>query len=322
MSVAAREASALSAPPNEIPRETAEKVLRYLVFHRSLLGESDDAGPVLERYLTLVQRLKEGVHLVIPDPFQRATALLFELVMQEEFDPWEIDLVKFTQSYLDRVREDGAVNFAIAGRLVYMAWSILYLQSEFVLRARDAPPTAPGDGGPELMASDVSDEGYLPLLDSPEAIDVTGAVLGTADSPPLLEMVRHPETRPVSLLELVRAFGEAEADARRSLRIQELRERLREEQRAPPEVLVHGDIPEHDLATAWEAVCGHAVGAEFPLLDLWNPALGRDRLVATFLALLFLARERSIELHQERLGESPVMVVRTSAERQCVAEKE
>ena len=313
MSLASTEAADLVGP-NGIPRETAEKVLRYLVFHRSLLGENEDAAPVLERYLTLVQSLKEGVHLVIPDPFQRATALLFELVMEEEFDPWEIDLVKFTQSYLDRVREDGDLNFAIAGRLVYMAWNILYLQSEAVLRSRDTPELRE-DGSPELMASDVQDEGYLPLLTTPEAVDVTTSVLGSAAPPPLLEMVRHPETRPVSLLELVRAFGEAEADARRSMRIQELRERLREEQRAPPEVLVHGDVPERDLLDTWEAVSTRPVGSPFPFLDLWNPLSGRDRLVAVFLAALFLAREQAIELRQETLGVSPVMVVRTAESR-------
>jgi segregation and condensation protein A len=319
MSLSTTEAAELTGP-NGIPREMAEKVLRYLVFHQSLLGEHEDAAPVLERYLTLVRSLKDGVHLVIPDPFQRATALLFELVMEEEFDPWEIDLVKFTQAYLDRVREDGDLNFAIAGRLVYMAWSILYLQSESILRSRDIPDT-PADGGSELMASDVTDEGYLPLMTTPEAVDVTSSVLGSADAPPLLEMVRHPETRPVSLLELVRAFGEAEADARRSLRIQELRERLREEQRAPPEVLVHGDVPEHDLLDTWEAALHHPVGTEFPMLELWSPLTGRDRLVATFLALLFLARERSVELHQEVLGESPVLVVRTAEVRAVVGEK-
>ncbi|HYB77762.1 MAG TPA: hypothetical protein VEE83_03665, partial [Thermoplasmata archaeon] len=98
--------------PTTVPRDAAEKVLQYLVFHRSLLGEAQDTSVLLERYLSLVQNLKEGVHLVIPDPFQKAMALLFELVMDEEFDPWEIDLVKFTQSYLDRVQTDGAVNFA------------------------------------------------------------------------------------------------------------------------------------------------------------------------------------------------------------------
>ena len=317
MTISGTEAARLSAP-NAVPREAAEKVLRYLVFHRSLLGESEDTSVLLERYLTLVEDLKEGVHVVIPDPFQKAMALLFELVMEEEFDPWEIDLVKFTQSYLERVQQDGEVNFAIAGRLLYMAWSILYLQSEALLKLR-ATPEAPADAA-DAMAP--ADDGYLPLLETPEAVDVTATVLGSADPPPLLEMVRHPETRPVSLLELVRAFGEAEADARRALRIQELRERLRDEQRAPPEVLVHGDIPEQDLADAWEAARHHPVGEPFPFLDLWNPLEGRDRLVAVFLAVLFLAREKSVELHQEVLGESPVLVVRTAEARHPVQEEE
>ncbi|HYB77525.1 MAG TPA: hypothetical protein VEE83_02435 [Thermoplasmata archaeon] len=305
-------APAVAAGTTAIPREAAEKVLRYLIFHRSLLGEEEASAPLLERYLSLVENLKEGVHVVIPDPFQKAIALLFELVMEEEFDPWEIDLVKFTEAYLERVREDGAVNFAIAGRLVYMAWNILYLQSEEILKMRVAAEQAlEGDAG----LSDAGDAGYLPLLETPEAVDVTSTVLGSTDPPPLLEMVRHPETRPVSLLELVRAFGEAEVDARRALRIEELRDRLREEQRAPPEVLVHGEIPERDLEDTWAATLRHPVGEPFPLLELWNPLSGRDRLVAVFLALLFLARESAVELRQEVLGASPVFIVRTAEAR-------
>jgi len=315
MTISESEAAEL-LPSTAVSREAAEKVLRYLVFHRSLIDENESSTPLLERYLALVENLKEGVHIVIPDPFQKAIALLFELVMEEEFDPWEIDLVKFTESYLERVREDGAVNFAIAGRLVYMAWNILYLQSEEILKMRALPdPAVEGDAG----LTDAGDDGYLPLLETPEAVDVTSTVLGTTDPPPLLGMVRHPETRPVSLLELVRAFGEAEADARRALRIEELRDRLREEQRAPPEVLAHGEIPEHDLQDAWNAALHHPVGKPFPLLELWNPLSGRDRLVAVFLALLFLAGERSVELLQEVLGESPVLVVRTAEARKVVA---
>ncbi len=301
-----------------VAREAAEKVLGYLVFHRSLLGENaDSSGPMLERYLALVEKIREGVHVVIPDPVQKATALLFELVLEEQFDPWEIDLVRFTEAYLERVRADGSVNFAVAGRLVAMAWNILYLQSEELLRERALPPADPGaldDGAPP------TDDGYLPLLDSPEAVDVTSAVLESVDAPPLLGMVRHPETRPVSLLELVRAFGEAEADARQSLKVQQLRERLREEQRSPPEVIVHGDIPERDLEDAWGEVVRHPLGEAFPFLDLWPKEAGRDRLVAVFLAVLFLARERSVELRQEALGASPILLVRTAEARHAVAE--
>jgi segregation and condensation protein A len=316
VTISESEAASYSAP-NAVPREAAEKVFRYLVFHRSLLGESEDSSVMIERYLALVEKLKEGVHVVIPDPFQKAMALLFELVMEEEFDPWEIDLVKFTQSYLERVQSDGAVNFAIAGRLLYMAWSILYLQSEALLKLREMPEAPSADGDAAALPGD---DGYLPLLETPEAVDVTSAVLGSAEPPPLIEMVRHPETRPVSLLELVRAFGEAEADARRSLRIQELRERLREEQKAPPEVLVHGDIPAQDLTDVWAIALRHPVGEPFPFLELWDPLEGRDRLVAVFLASLFLARERSVELAQEVLAASPLLVIRTAEVRRPLSE--
>lgn len=304
MTIAEPEARVIAAEIPAVPREAAERVVDYLVFHRSLLGESTETPELLERYLTLVKSLKEGVHIVIPDPFQKATALLFELVLEESFDPWEIDLARFTEVYLERVRSEGGVNFAVAGRLLYMAWTILYLQSEELLKART--PAAPLDAEAEIPP----EESFLGDLETTEAVDVTTAVLDAADGPPLVPMVRHAGTRPVSLLELVGAFGEAEEEARRSLRIQELRERLREEQRAPPEVLVHGDIPVRDLEDAWALALKHPIGEAFPLLDLWHAAEGRDRLVSLFLAALFLARERAVDLDQTPLGEGPLELIR------------
>ena len=315
MTISELEAKELVVGETPVPREAAQRVLDYLIFHRSLLeepGTPETPSAILERYLGLVQNLKEGVHIVISDPLQKATALLFELVMDEEFDPWEIDLVRFTQVYLERVRNEKAIDFAVVGRLVYMAWSILYLQSEAVLKHRQEPEPdelslLPGDGT-------ALDDGFSADAGIPDTTDMTTAVLDS-NEPPLLQMVRHSEPRPVSLLELVQAFGEAEVEARRSLRIQELRERLREEQQSAPEVIVHGDVPERDLADAWEIVRTHELGSEFPFLELWRATQGRDRLVAMFLAALFLARENSVDLRQERLGETPLLLVRTAEER-------
>ncbi|MCI4316998.1 MAG: hypothetical protein L3J96_00535 [Thermoplasmata archaeon] len=312
MTISSQEALTLVDDPTPIPREAAQRVLDYLIFHRSLLGERDGTPALLERYMVLVRNLKEGVHIVIPDPFQKATAMLFELVMDEEFDPWEIDLVRFTQLYLERVKGTEEVDFAVAGRLVYMAWSILYLQSEGILKLRQPPPDAPSDG---LALGAPLDDGYLGALETPEQLDVTTAVLGAAEGPALVPMIRHSETRPVSLIELVSAFGEAEEQARRTLRIQALRERLREEQRTTPEVLVHGDIPERDLADTWAVARTHPVGEPFPFLSLWRVAQGREHLVSLFLASLFLVKERAVELRQERLGESPIELVRLTEER-------
>jgi segregation and condensation protein A len=306
----------LGAPNAPVQPEAAQRVLDYLIFHRSLLDESEQAPALLERYLNLVRDLKDGVHVIISDPVEKATALLFELVMDESFDPWEIDLVRFTETYLERVRQEGGVDFAVAGRLLYMAWSILYLQSERILSTHTEPLVPAVDAGLPV------DDGYLGDIDSTEALDVTSAVLGSAPGVPVLQpMVRHPETRPVSLLELVQAFGQAEADARRSLRVQELRERLREEQKAPPEVLVHGDIPARDLDDTWEVAKSHPIGEPFPFLALWRLAHGRDRLVAVFLATLFLARENVLELRQEKLAESPLFLVRTGEARVPVPEE-
>jgi segregation and condensation protein A len=296
-----------------VSREAAERVLNYLVFHRSLHGEDDGQSSFLDRYMTLVQDLKEGVHVVIADPFDKALAMLFELVLDEAFDPWEIDLGRFTELYLKRIHDDGEVDFAVAGRLVFMAWSILWLQSRVILASREAPPES---GGAEAEPADLD---FVGELATPEAVDLTGSVLETPEAPPLEFMVRHQEARPVSLLELVKAFGEAEQEARRALRVQELRERLREEQRSPPEILVHGEIPERDVADLWEVARGHPVGEPFPFLDLWRPVQGRDRLVATFLAALHLSRVQAVELRQEKIAESALFIVRSTEERPAPA---
>jgi segregation and condensation protein A len=290
-----------------VSREAAERVLNYLVFHRSLHGESDGQSPLLEQYMSLVQNLKEGVHVIIADPFDKALAMLFELVLDESFDPWEIDLGRFTELYLKRIREDGGVDFAVAGRLVFMAWSILWLQSREILANRETPP--------DPVADAAADDGFIGDLTTPEAVDVTAAVLETPAAPPLEFMVRHHEARPVSLLELVSAFGEAEQEARRALRVEELRQRLREEQRSPPEILVHGEIPERDVADLWEIALTHPIGEPFPFLSLWRPEQGRDRLVATFLAALHLSRVEALELRQEKIAETPLLIVRSVDER-------
>lgn len=310
----ARELEAQSAP---VAREAAERVLDYLVFHRSLIGEEGAGSPLLERYLGLVRNLKEGVHVVISDPFQKATAMLFELVMDEAFDPWEIDLARFTQVYVERVRKEDRVDFAVAGRLLYMAWSILYLQSREVLAHRENPEPDLPDGLAEGI-----DPGGFEDSGTVASVEVTSTLLDPVQPPALEPIISHPESRPVSLLELVQAFGEAEEEARRSLRIQELRDRLREQQRAPPEVLVHGDIPLADVQDVWTAATSHPVGTAFPFLELWRDAQGRDRLVALFLAALYLAKEDVLELRQEHLGTSPLELVRTKAERPASAESE
>jgi segregation and condensation protein A len=297
----------INAPP--VSKEAAQHVLEYLLWNKSLIGENLEATDRLENYMDLVHSMKEGVHVVIQDPYERATALLFELVLSEEFNPWAIDLVRFTQLYMERIKVTG-MDFPVAGRLIYMAWNILLLQSQAILNIRKEPevPT-------DASATPIMDDGYLGEMGSPEELDATTAIL-TSPEPPFDAMVRHAENRPVSLMELTNAFQEAEREARLALEADRMRKRLREEQAAVKEVLVHGEeVPIGDLDKAWEVALRHPIGERFPFEEVFEKVESRERIISLFLSLLFLVWEGGIELHQQTVGKGEIFVVRVEEKR-------
>ena len=117
-----------------------EDVLNHLMFHKALTADHE-SGERITRYLEMVHEIEGGHYLAVRDPMEKAIAAAFELVIAEQFDPWEIDLAAFTKLYLEKVRDDGVVNFVTAGKLVAMAWSILKMQSDGLL-ARAEPPAS------------------------------------------------------------------------------------------------------------------------------------------------------------------------------------
>lgn len=302
----ARELALATAP---VSREAAEHVLDYLLWNKAMIGESLAATERLDHYMTMVKDLREGVHIVIPDPYERATALLFELVLSEEFNPWGIDLVRFTQLYLERIQVAG-MDFPVAGRLIAMAWNILLLQSQAVLSSRKDPEPAPADA-----PLDSADEGYLGEMSTPEELDVTETIL-TSATPPFEAMVRHSENRPVSLMELTRAFTEAERESRLALEAERARQKLRREQAlASHEVLVHGEeVPAADLQMIWETALRHKEGERFPFTETIEGLNSRERIVSIFLSMLFLVRQGCIAIHQEKVGSGGVFLTRVGDE--------
>ncbi len=306
MTVSEQEAKEIALNTIPVPREAAQHVLEYLSWNKALIGEDLATTQRLDRYLEMVKGLREGVHVVIEDPYEKATALLFELVLSEEFNPWAIDLVRFTELYLERIQAIG-MDFPVAGRLLYMAWNILFLQSKVVLESHREPepsPESPLDGGG-------IDEGYLSDLTTAEDIDVTSTIL-TSESPPFESMVRHLETRPVSLMELEHAFRDAEIEARRALEQEAAREKLRAEQGAlSHSVLVHGEeVPICDLNTVWSVVERHPVGEAFSFAEVLQGVTSREKVVSLFLSLLFLVRGGAVTLQQKSIGGGPVEVIR------------
>ena len=108
----------------------AEGVLGHLLFHKAMIDE--DAGVGEDRPLPQRARGSPVPSCAPRDPLDRSIETVFELVLSNNLDPWDIDLMQFTKLYTEKVKEE-EVNFVLAGKLMLMAWSILRMQSEQVL---------------------------------------------------------------------------------------------------------------------------------------------------------------------------------------------
>ena len=109
-------------------------VIEHLMFHKSIVDEGDRAKRI-DRYMGM---LSEDEDELIHDEVDASIKAAFDLVLQHDMDPWSIDLLSFTRMYSEKARND-EIDFIVAGKLVYMAWSILRLQSEGVLSNHERP---------------------------------------------------------------------------------------------------------------------------------------------------------------------------------------
>ncbi len=279
-------------------KEHTEAVLNHLLFHKALVSETN-GGERITRYVQMLDDIDRGMYIAVQDPMEKAIAAAFELVMEHEYDPWDIDLVEFCRMYLKKLKADDAVNFVTAGRLVFMAWEILRLQSEEVL-GEARPPPAPED----LFFSDwdVSFATY----DEPEDVDFTQSVLADPE-PPLRPVIRHPGMRSVTLLELVDAFDDARKEAELRQHIQALREDAARRRPKPIHDKVHREDLTEDIGLTWHRLAQYD-GTAIPLRKLHNGDVW-DR-VTVFISVLFLAAMAKVRLWQRNFPRGDIMVKR------------
>jgi segregation and condensation protein A len=257
--------------------EAAEGVLGHLLFHKAMIDDNTGSEKI-DHYLSILRDANTAP--ASRDPLDRSIETVFELVLSNDLDPWDIDLMKFTKLYTEKVKEE-EVNFVLAGKLMLMAWSILRMQSEQVLTNSESR----------------SDE-YMDDIDGMDLFvaDEPRRILVLPDEIELDEVVRHRGSRPVTLLELLDAFQEAQQEEERNA----LRERIREANRAKLQGVfdtkAHNDDLEKDVEDVWQRIakCG---SGPVEIGDVWNG--GRDDLVTVFVSLLFLARSGRISVWQD-----------------------
>ena len=266
-------------------------VVDHLLFHKALIDEDEDSTR-FDNYIDLIEHLEHGFRVTIKDPFDRSIAITFELAIEHELNPWDIDLVKFSTEYLKHVKKEHDLDLITAGRIILMAWMVLKLQSEEVL-----------SNAQNFEDEDVEDE-YWPEPEgdwytNDDDFDYTTAVI-TSPSPPIQEMVWRKGKRRVSLVELINAFEEVKKEAEFQRVINEKRAEQREIDRKHYRKSIgdklHKENLNEEIRVIYERICKYD-GQPIPIKKIYEAEDIEDRLTA-IVSSLYLAHDQRIKLWQ------------------------
>jgi segregation and condensation protein A len=260
-----------------------DNVLGHLMFHKALIDEGKGAEKI-DRYLGLLRSAEDEHQLSGLEPLDRSLQLVFELVLSNELDPWDVDLMKFAKLYGQKMLSED-VDFIVAGKLMHMAWSILHMQSREVLVLNDRRD--------ELFCAEWDMDAMDQFVEHP----LPDVDLSVPENVELTEVVRHHCTRPVSLIDLLDAFDTAQQEVEIAINRQRVREQLLKTQ-VKFDGKSHSDDQEKDVTETWARImrCGNGPMA---LEDLFEG--DKEDCIKVFVSLLFLARSGKISLWQDEL---------------------
>ncbi|AKB76099.1 Segregation and condensation protein A [Methanosarcina lacustris Z-7289] len=210
--------------------------------------------------------------------------ILVELAKDGKIDPWDIDVVQLTDSFLQRVEELQKMDLRISSRTLLYSAVLLRMKALVIL-------------GTEEEEVDDLDSGFF---------DDEG--LPGPDEFPIPKLpVRRLSTRPVTLNELILELKKAEKTLSRK---NEKKARLAaEEPDIPPDALNTGDVlgiaHEEAISSRLELIWARLVELFMnqPVVEFSDLLkLSEDRIM-DYLSLLFLASSRKIWLFQNELFE-------------------
>ncbi|HUV24834.1 MAG TPA: hypothetical protein VMW26_05350 [Methanomassiliicoccales archaeon] len=267
-----------------ISRERFEGVLNHLMFHKAIIYEEDGARKI-DQYLDVLNKTEENDHFSSTDDTDRSIEVVFELVICNNLDPWDIDLMEFARLYARRI-ENKEVDFIVAGKLLLMAWTILKRQSEEVLTFQEMV------GQDELFCVGWDMDSMDLFIEHQEPCYFDDF---DPDSVELCEVVRHRERRPVMLVELLDAFEEARREAKIKLERALMRAQVKEE---IFDEKAHQEELEKDVEEVWARILRCGSGP----ITIEDISIGtKEDIIMVLVSLLFLTRMGKISIWQEDL---------------------
>ncbi|MCD6447697.1 MAG: segregation/condensation protein A [Thermoplasmata archaeon] len=247
-----------------------EEIISHIMAGREMLYREEN----MEKYIDMIRN-----KIYIKNPFDRAIAVIFELVIEREIDPNHIDLISFSKMYIKKLRKEG-IDLFIAGKILLMAWKILRLQSEEVIRNMERK-----EEEEILYDYDIPD-----WYGEDDAFNYTQHVMH--DRIPLEKKIRRMPTRKVTLIELLNAFEEAKEEIKKRAK---RRRTSKEWENVDVADMTHKEDIEKDMQIVMKRL-SKLNGRAIPLRKLYK---SKDEMLSIFLPLLFLAKEGKIIMWQE-----------------------
>src|SRR5512136_59740 len=281
--------------------ELDNDVMNHLLFHKALIDENNDMTRI-NQYLELAKAAASGESATIENSFDRSIYLAFDLVLNQNMNPWDIDLVGFSSMYLKRAKKE-KIDLMTAGKIIYMAWKVLRMQSDHLVVNMETKDEIVEEG------FDWEDIPNATLFANDDEYSYTNLLMKMPE-PPLNEPLRRDSTRKVTLIELLSAFDEVRKEAEQYQLVDQLRqdERIELEQKARKAMKgsAHEDHLEEDVAIVWERIC------QFPkksinFTELCDVDSAEER-IKTFVSILFLTYEKKIIVHQQKFPYGEIFI--------------
>ena len=262
---------------------TNEALEQHLLFHKALIDDNV-ASEKIDRYLSILNEAPDCERM--QDPVDESIRTVFRLVLEQDFDPWSIDLREFVRTYSAKVNSSSKFDIIVAGKLILMAWKVLRMQTDATKLESDRNEVY-------FDFEDFEEE----TVEYEPTLYVPGITLRET-------YARTPE-RPVTMMELLDAFEEAREEIIASVE----RERVRQELKAKePKVFdnkAHKEVSESDVEAVWQQIQRIGTGA-FSITELFVPNV--DDNIAVFLSVLQLVRNGKLNIWQNELPYGDIMV--------------
>lgn len=262
---------------------------QHLLFHKALI--SDNVGvEKINRYLGILNG-ESGDNtdsVKLQDPVDESIRTVFRLVLEENFDPWAIDLREFVKTYSQKVKAS-KFDIIVAGKLVLMAWKVLRMQSDATRMESDRNQEEECEFGFDID-SDFFAEAEEPLY----IPDVS-----------LREAYARAPTRPVTMLELLDAFDEAREEIEISMERERIRLELKAKEPKKFENKAHEEVNDNDVNLVWERIQKIGTGA-FSLTELFTNNVGDN--ITVFWSALQLVRDGKLSIWQDELPYGDIMI--------------